>query len=92
MGQTQLPALALVIIIPLGLFFTAIPVMPAGVGTGHAAFLALYALLDSQRGADVFNLFLLYQISLGALGGIIYLRFKSSEKTGFDFSEQMSQS
>ncbi len=83
-GETQLPWLALMIVIPLGLFFTAIPVMPAGIGTGHAAFLALYALLDSQRGADIFNLFLLYQLFQGAMGGLIYLRFKATG--GLDLS------
>ncbi len=81
LGDTQLHPLALAIIVPLGLFFTALPVMPAGVGTGHAAFLALYSLLGSQRGADVFNLYLIFQIAIGVVGGFVYLRFKGNQST-----------
>lgn len=73
----QIPLLALGIVVPLGLLVTAIPITPAGVGTGHAAFLWLFALLGSQRGADIFSLFVLATLLQSALGGLIYLRFKS---------------
>ena len=77
-GEFGLSTVAQAVVIPLGLLVTAIPVMPAGVGTGHAAFLWLYHLLGSQRGADVFSLFVLYQIFQGLAGGLVYLKFKSS--------------
>jgi uncharacterized protein (TIRG00374 family) len=79
LGVTDIPLIALYVIVPLGLLVTSIPVMPAGVGTGHAAFLYLFSLLGSQRGADVFSLYALSQIMIGAFGGLVYLRFKSHE-------------
>ena len=72
------PAIGVYVIVPLGLLVTAVPVMPAGVGTGHAAFFYLFKLLGSSRGADVFSLYALIQIVLGAVGGLVYLRFKAS--------------
>jgi uncharacterized protein (TIRG00374 family) len=79
LGETGLPLLALYVIVPLGLLVTAVPVAPAGVGTGHAAFLFLFGLLGCQRGADIFTLFALCNILVGAIGGIVYLRFRSHE-------------
>jgi uncharacterized protein (TIRG00374 family) len=79
LGVTDMPLIALYVVVPLGLLVTSIPVMPAGVGTGHAAFLYLFSLLGSQRGADVFSLYALSQILMGAFGGLVYLRFKSHE-------------
>lgn len=76
-GEEHLPSLALFVIAPLGLIVTAIPIMPAGVGHGHLAFSYLFLLLGSERGADIFNLFVLYQLTLGGIGGLVYLRFKS---------------
>ena len=77
-GETQIDPLALFVVCPLGLVITAIPVMPAGVGTGHAAFLFLFALLGSERGADVFTMIVLYQLIQGIVGGIVYLKFKAN--------------
>jgi len=79
LGVTSIPLIALYVIVPLGLLVTSVPIMPAGVGTGHAAFLYLFSLLGSQRGADIFSLYALSQISIGAIGGFIYLRFRTQE-------------
>lgn len=62
-----------------GLVVTTVPVGPAGVGTGHAAFAYLFGLVGSQRGADIFTLFVLAQMLVGGVGGLVYLRFKSAE-------------
>lgn len=78
LGETNIPLLSLYIVVPLGMLVTAVPLLPGGVGTGHAAFGFFFSLLGSQRGADVFTLFVLYNILVGGLGGLIYLRFKSS--------------
>lgn len=80
LGEEHLSVRMLYVIVPLGLLVTAIPVMPAGVGTGHAAFVFLFKLLGSQRGADVFSLFALVQIVLGMAGGLVYLRFRGKEE------------
>jgi hypothetical protein len=52
-------------------------VAPAGLGTGHFAFAFLFGLLGSQRGGDVFSLYALCNILVGAIGGVIYMRFRS---------------
>ncbi len=80
LGDLDISRWAVFIVTPLGLLVTAVPVFPAGVGTGHAAFGWLYQFLGSQRGADVFSLYALCQISLGAIGGLVYLRFKGLQK------------
>ncbi|MBU6375205.1 MAG: flippase-like domain-containing protein [Bdellovibrionales bacterium] len=67
---------------PLGLLATALPLAPAGVGTGHAAFSWLYLLLGYKTGANVFNLVVVYQILWSAIGGIIYLRYKAEIPEG----------
>lgn len=79
LGETGLELLPTYVVVPLGLLITAVPIAPAGVGTGHAAFSYLFSLMGSARGADLYTLFALANICLGALGGIVYLRFKSHE-------------
>lgn len=77
LGDVNIDPTSVFVVVPLGLLVTAIPVLPAGIGTGHAAFGWLFLLLGSQRGADVFSLFALMQIFGGTIGGLVYLRFKS---------------
>lgn len=79
LGETQIPVLPVFVVVPLGLLVTAIPIMPAGVGTGHVAFSGLFHFLGSERGADLFSLFILSQLVTGCLGGLVYLRFRSHE-------------
>lgn len=78
LDESSIPLIAYYVVVPLGMLVTAVPLLPGGVGTGHAAFGFLFSLLGSQRGADVFTLNMLYNVSMGAVGGLIYLRFKSS--------------
>ncbi len=80
LGETQIPANGLFVVAPLGLLVTAIPILPGGVGTGHAAFSFFFSLLGSKRGADIFSYYVLIQLVIGAVGGIVYLRFKSEKK------------
>lgn len=77
LGEDSLHLLSLYVIVPLGLLVTAIPIAPAGVGTGHVAFTFLFGLLGSQRGADVFTLFALTSLFFGGIGGLFYLRFRT---------------
>jgi len=78
LGEVQIPTHGLYVVAPLGLLVTAVPILPGGVGTGHAAFSFLFNLLGSQRGADIFSYFVLCQLLIGAVGGVIYLRFKAA--------------
>ena len=77
LNESQIHLLPILVVVPLGLLATAIPLLPGGVGTGHVAFFTLFALIGSQRGGDIFTLFLVMNLALGAVGGLIYLRFKS---------------
>ncbi|MBC7385668.1 MAG: flippase-like domain-containing protein [Cryobacterium sp.] len=79
LGEWQIPANGLLVVTPLGLLVTAVPVLPGGVGTGHAAFSFFYHLLGSDRGADIFSYFVLIQLCIGAVGGLVYLKFKKGE-------------
>jgi len=79
LGDAALPLLTLFVVVPLGMLATAIPVLPGGLGTGHAAYTWGFLLLGSQRGADVFNLQFLLGLILSGMGGLIYLRFRSQE-------------
>jgi glycosyltransferase 2 family protein len=81
LGENQLPVNGVFVVAPLGLLVTAIPVLPGGVGTGHAAFSFLFHLLGSTSGADIFSYYVLVQLFVGAMGGIVYLRFKAKEKS-----------
>jgi uncharacterized protein (TIRG00374 family) len=82
LGEAQLSLLSLYVVVPLGLLVTAVPVAPAGVGTGNIAFLYFFHLLGSERGADVFSLYAMSQILFSSLGGIIYFRFKAGNEMG----------
>jgi glycosyltransferase 2 family protein len=74
LSSQQLPFLTMGTIVPVGLLATAIPVLPAGVGTGHAAFYALFSWAGSSDGLAIFNWLVLTQIVVGAVGGIVLLR------------------
>ena len=78
LGDTLADPIPLFFVTPLGLLVTAVPVAPAGVGTGNAAFSYLYHFLGSARGADAYSLFAIFQVLIGSIGGIVYLRFKST--------------
>ena len=78
LGGASLEWLPVAVIVPLGLLATAVPVLPGGVGTGHAAFAALFLLISSAQGADVYNLMLIPSILFTAIGGGVYLRFRST--------------
>lgn len=58
--------------VPIGLVFTAIPISPAGLGVGHAAFAALFSLFGVKGGADYFNFFFIAMTIINLLGVIPY--------------------
>ncbi len=68
-----LPIRTLASIVPIGMLATAIPVLPAGVGTGHAAFIYLFSRVGSPLGADVFSWIVFFQVIMAAIGGVVYL-------------------
>ncbi len=60
-------------IIPAGIIATAIPIAPAGIGVGHAAFEKLFSLVEVSGGASFFNLFFVVMISINLFGVIPYI-------------------
>lgn len=73
-SSESLPLLALAVVVPIGMLATTIPVLPAGVGTGHAAFIWLFHQVGSPQGADVFSLIVFFQVIVGVIGGAVYLK------------------
>lgn len=62
------------LIVPIGLLATALPIAPAGLGVGHAAFSALFQRAGNSLGAEIFTLFVTVQILVNLSGVIFYLR------------------
>ncbi|MEW6056838.1 MAG: lysylphosphatidylglycerol synthase transmembrane domain-containing protein [Bdellovibrionota bacterium] len=77
-GFEMIPIDKFFFLTPLGLLVTAIPVAPAGLGTGHAAFLGLFQLVGSRAGADLFTAFVAFQILMSLIGGVFYLRYRQN--------------
>jgi len=52
------------LLVPLGMITTVIPLSPAGVGVGQAAFFALFQIVPGHSGAAAANAFTIFQILL----------------------------
>ncbi len=76
LGATDLSLLSVYLVVPLGLLLLAVPIAPAGIGTGNIAFFYLFQLIGFDRGADVFSLIALTNLMIGMMGGWVYFRFR----------------
>ncbi len=85
---TPISLVALAVIVPIGMLATTIPVLPAGVGTGHAAFFALFKLIGSDQGAEIFSLIVLLNVIVGVIGGVVYLRVGSRTPSNSNISQK----
>lgn len=65
-------------LVPFGLLVTAIPIAPAGLGTGHAAFAWLFQQVQAKGGADIFTAFVSFQILISLIGGLFYMRYRGT--------------
>jgi uncharacterized protein (TIRG00374 family) len=74
LGEDKLQFFHFFLLVPIGLLTTAIPVAPAGLGVGHVAFAALFGLVGSTHGAEVFTMLVTIQIALNLTGVFFYLR------------------
>ena len=63
-------------LVPFGLLVTAIPIAPAGLGTGHAAFAWLFQQVGAPGAADLFTAYVSFQILVSLIGGLFYLRYR----------------
>jgi len=80
LGMEQINLPTQMFIMPIGLITTAIPIAPGGIGIGHAVFETLYLLIGISGGADIFNLFIVIQLAVYLLGGIVYFAYNSEYK------------
>lgn len=72
-GETHLSTLNYFLLVPIGLLATAIPVAPAGLGVGHAAFNWLFLLAGSPNGPELFTMMVTIQILFNLSGVVFYL-------------------
>lgn len=67
------------LLVPLGLISTAIPISPAGIGVGQAAFFALFHLLSASQAtaaASAFTIFQMITLVIYLSGFVPYLSYK----------------
>ncbi len=81
LGDQTVSLIQVTSVVPFGLLINAIPLAPAGMGTGNYAFAQLFGWVDSPCGGDVYSLFALSTILLSSVGGVIYLRFSQANPT-----------
>lgn len=68
---------AVATVFPLGILTMVLPISPAGVGVGHAAFNWLFNAIGLSGGATIFNVYLVGQITPCLLCVIPYLSLRS---------------
>ncbi len=85
-GETSLAPLHYFLLVPIGLLTTAIPIAPAGLGVGHAAFDWLFSLVGSKHGPEVFTMLVTLQILFNLTGVFFYLRSPKLEPMTTDLS------
>ena len=87
LGYTDIPIRSCLLVVPLGLVATAIPVSPGGIGVGQAAFYALFTLVPGATGAMGANICTVFQgltLLMNLTGLVFYLTYKrESEREGF---------
>jgi uncharacterized protein (TIRG00374 family) len=81
LGDVGLPLFGVYLVVPIGMLAAAVPLFPGGIGTGHAAFLFLFQLVGSNRGADIFSLLFLSGLLMSVTGGFLYLGEKKIVRT-----------
>ncbi len=72
----HIPAVTYFVAAPIGFIVTALPIAPAGVGVGQAAFDYLFNIFSgqvTQFGATSITIFQVGQFALGIVGAIIYI-------------------
>ena len=62
--------------IPLGFMAVALPISPAGLGVGHAAFQALFTFAGESNGANFFNMYFVVMLAFNLLGIIPWLSYR----------------
>jgi uncharacterized membrane protein YbhN (UPF0104 family) len=74
-GNTEdMSAVYFFLLVPLGFVATAVPISPAGIGVGQAAFFALFRTVSASHAAAAADAFTIYQLAviLVSLGGFYW--------------------
>ena len=71
--QIQVPVTSYLLLVPLGLLVTAVPISPAGLGVGQVAFLGLFHLVGTSQGANLFTLYMASCVVINLAGALLYL-------------------
>ncbi|MEI6092985.1 MAG: lysylphosphatidylglycerol synthase transmembrane domain-containing protein [bacterium] len=82
LGFDQLGIFAYFFIVPLGLITMAIPITPAGIGVGQAAFLKLFEWamgIKTTIGADAITIWQVLFILISLFGAVFYISYKKEE-------------
>ena len=79
-GEMGMAAYQMFLLAPIGLLCMALPVAPAGLGVGHAAFAALFSQAGSSLGAEIFTMYITIQIFVNLTGVIFYIRAPKPER------------
>ncbi len=83
-GILDLPVEAYFFLSPLGFIATAIPISPAGIGVGQAAFLFLfdtYSKTQTDLGALLITVFQAMNFTVGLIGAYFYMTGKHNKKS-----------
>jgi glycosyltransferase 2 family protein len=79
---------AVATVFPLGILAMVVPISPAGVGVGHAAFDWLFDTIGLTGGATIFNVYLVGQVTPCLLGVFPYLALRSKGALPTDLSTE----
>jgi uncharacterized membrane protein YbhN (UPF0104 family) len=71
--------LGYLVLVPVGLMLTTIPITPASLGVGQVAFLALFQLAGSPQGANLFTLYMVSQVLINLSGAVLIPLLRMSE-------------
>ncbi len=79
--KMEFPIWVLMLIFPFGFLATILPISPAGVGVGQAAFLYLFDKVagNGEFGVLVITFFQAVQFLVGLLGGLLFVLYKKKE-------------
>jgi uncharacterized protein (TIRG00374 family) len=75
----KISLMSYLVLVPVGLMITTIPITPASLGVGQVAFLALFELAGSPQGANLFTLYMISQVLINLSGAILLPLLRMSE-------------
>jgi glycosyltransferase 2 family protein len=75
----RIPLVSYLVLVPLGLMVTAIPISPAGLGVGQVAFLGLFQMAGTAQGANLFTLYMASSVLVNMSGAALipFFRFRA---------------